>query len=192
MKISLKSLCLAVPGVFLMGCGQAKKPPVAQTSSEQTPVPAAASPASGDASVASAAPADSAPGGGGGGPRQRGGGGGRGGADRGADRLQRMATALSLTPEQSEKIKAIMEAQRPAMDAIRNDNTLSREDRRAKMQELRKTSEPEIQAILTPEQKTKWEELRSQMANRPGGGGPGGGGNGGGGNQPAPPPSPAN
>lgn len=189
MKISFKPLCLAIPGVFLMGCGQAKKPPVTQTSSEQTPAPAAASPASADTSVASAAPADSAPGGGGG-PRQRGGGGGRSGADRGAERLQRLETALSLTPEQSEKIKAIFEAQRPAMDAIRNDNSLSREDRRAKMQELRKTSEPEIEAVLTPEQKTKWEELRSQMANRPGGGGPGGGN--GGGNQPAPPPSPAN
>ncbi|CAN5407102.1 hypothetical protein BH09VER1_BH09VER1_09700 [soil metagenome] len=95
-----------------------------------------------------------------------------------------METALSLTPEQSEKMKAIMDAQRPAMDALRNDQTLSREDRRAKMQELRKAVEPEIAAILTPEQKTKWEELRSQVGNRPGGGG----GNAGGGNQPPPAP----
>ena len=99
-----------------------------------------------------------------------------------------MSTALSLTPDQSEKIKAIMETQRPAVDAIRNDNSLSREDRRAKLQELRKTTDPQIEAILTPEQKTKWEELRAQMGNRQGGGGNGGGGNGGG-NQPPPPPA---
>ncbi len=188
MKISFKSLLLAAPGVFLIGCGPAKKPAVPQSSSESSPTPVAAAPA--DSSVASAAPADSAPNGGG--QRQRGGGGGGnrggGGGDRGAERLQRMSTALSLTPDQSEKIKAIMETQRPAVDAIRNDNSLSREDRRAKLQELRKTTDPQIEAILTPEQKTKWEELRAQMGNRQGGGGNGGGGNGGG-NQPPPPPA---
>lgn len=108
--------------------------------------------------------------------------------------MQRMETALGLTPEQSEKLKAVFEAQRPAMDAIRNDNTLSQEDRRAKMQELRKTMEPQIAAILTPEQQKKWEEERANMRQRGGGGGggngggPGGGGPGGG----NPPPPPAN
>ncbi len=107
-----------------------------------------------------------------------------------------MATTLSLTPEQTEKIKALMESQRPAMEAIRNDNSLSDEDRRAKMMELRKASEPQFAAILTPEQQKKWEEeraaMRARMGNGGGRGGGGGGGQGGGNAGGNPPPPPAN
>lgn len=84
-----------------------------------------------------------------------------------------MAATLELTPDQTEKMKALFEAQRPAIEAIRNDQSLSREQRREKMMELRKANEPQVEAILTPEQQAKWKEnrekMRAQMGNRGGG-----------------------
>ncbi len=88
---------------------------------------------------------------------------------------------LNLTKEQQEKVKAIQEKQRTEMEAIRN-SSLSREEQRTKMMDMRKKYNDEIEAILTPEQKEKYKakqkEMQEQMQRRQGGGGPGGQGGG--------------
>lgn len=83
-----------------------------------------------------------------------------------------MKADLALTDEQSKQLEAVFEEQRPAMQALRDDESLSREDRREKMREIRQSADAKIAAILTPEQNAKWEE---QRANRQREGGPGGG-----------------
>jgi len=82
-----------------------------------------------------------------------------------------MKTALSLTDDQAQKIQAIMEKQRPAMEAIRNDQSLSREDRMAKFKELRDATQAEIAPLLSPEQIAAYQALRQQRMQN-GGGGP--------------------
>ena len=68
------------------------------------------------------------------------------------------------------------------MEAIRN-GSLSREEQRSKMMELRKKYNEQIEAVLNAEQKEKYKakqkEMEEQMQRRRnGGGGPGGqGGN---------------
>ena len=102
------------------------------------------------------------------------GGGGKGGGDR-QERMQRrfdeMKTNLGLSEDQATKIQAIMKENGPAMQALRDDNSLSQEDKRAKFQELRKKTDEQIGAILTPEQKTKWEAAREERRKQRQGGG---------------------
>ncbi len=90
---------------------------------------------------------------------------------------------LNLTKEQQEKVKTIMEKQRTEMETLRN-SSLSREEQRTKMMDMRKKYNDEIEAVLTPEQKEKYKakqkEMQEQMQQRrrDGGGGPGGQGGG--------------
>jgi len=106
-------------------------------------------------------------------PAQPEGDGGRrqGGGDsveRVKQRLAEMQTSLGLTADQMAQVAAIFESQRPALEALRDDQSLSREQRREKMMDIRKTAEPQFTAILTPEQMTKWEAERKQRMERMG------------------------
>lgn len=67
---------------------------------------------------------------------------------------------LNLTADQENELKALNEDNRMQMDAIKNDAALTDEQRKAKMMELKKAKKEKMQAILTPEQKAKWEEKR--------------------------------
>lgn len=99
-------------------------------------------------------------------------------------RQDRMRTELGLTDDQMQKIHAIMEDGHSAREALRSDQSLTEEQRNAKIQAMRQEFETKIEAILTPDQIAKFQEMRQR---REGGGGNGGGGNrqgggGGGGN----------
>jgi Spy/CpxP family protein refolding chaperone len=73
--------------------------------------------------------------------------------------LNRLNEALSLTPEQKDQITAIIKENAPQRQAIMNDTALTPEDRRAKMQELRKGTQGKIRALLTPEQQKKFDAM---------------------------------
>jgi Spy/CpxP family protein refolding chaperone len=95
--------------------------------------------------------------------------GGAGGRMDPAARMKLLVEKLGLTPEQQEKIKAIYEKNAPAMKEFmaKGRENLTAEDK-MKVAELMKTQREEIAAVLTPEQKEKFKELRP--------GGPGAGG----------------
>ena len=82
------------------------------------------------------------------------------GAHAPGERLKMMTDKLGLNDEQQGKIKAIIEKNMPKAKELREDTALSQEDKRAKMQELRKAEVEEIRAVLTPEQQEKMKELR--------------------------------
>ena len=90
--------------------------------------------------------------------RERGPGGGPGAM------WERAAKELGLTAEQQAKWKDIAEQERAAVKPIMDDTSLSREDRRAKMMEANKPFGDQRRAVLTPEQQTKFDELRAKMA----------------------------
>lgn len=95
------------------------------------------------------------------GPPPQGPGGMRGGP---AARLEMMQKELSLTPDQTTKVKAILDDGRAQMQAARSDN--SGGDVRAKMMELRKAENDKIKAVLDDTQKTKFEEMEKRMRER--------------------------
>lgn len=87
-----------------------------------------------------------------------------------------------LTDDQKTKITALYTAQREKMRAMRDDQSGSQEDRRAKRDEMMKAMRAETRALLTPEQQTKFDAMPPPGPGRGQGGGnrpPGGGGDGG-------------
>ncbi len=92
-----------------------------------------------------------------------GGGGGRGGQFQSPEeRIKAMKEALTLTDDQSAKILAILQKDQEKIKPLRDDTSLSQEDRRAKMREIRQASQEEINKILTPDQQTKWKEEQAK------------------------------
>jgi len=79
-----------------------------------------------------------------------------------------MLTALNkqvgLSADQQEKAKPIIEKHVADLEAVRNDTTLDKAARKAKVVELRKQYDTDINGILTPDQQKKWEA--SKAANR--------------------------
>jgi periplasmic protein CpxP/Spy len=92
-------------------------------------------------------------------------------------RTQMMKDRLGLSDAQVTQVKAIYEDERTKSQALMADQSGDRDAMRAKMGEIRKGSEDRIAAILTPDQKTKWDAMRAEMQQRgrgPGGPPPGG------------------
>ena len=73
-----------------------------------------------------------------------------------------LSAKLKLNDDQKAKITSILEQRRSQMKAIREDTTLSKEQRMAKIMELRKGTDEQIDAVLTPEQKTQLDQLRKE------------------------------
>lgn len=95
---------------------------------------------------------------------------GTGGRGAGLMRPDRLGEELHLTQEQRQKIQALLQEQRDKMLALRNDTSLTPEQRREKVRALREEHQQKMKEILTPEQYEKWQQLR---ASRGPGAGPG-------------------
>jgi protein CpxP len=67
-----------------------------------------------------------------------------------------MAKRYSLTTDQQAQIKPILASRQQQMQALRQDTTLSREDKIAKIKSLRDDSSSKIQAVLNDTQKQKF------------------------------------
>ena len=80
--------------------------------------------------------------------------------------LEMLTQKLNLTADQQTKVKAIDEDAGKQMMAVRNDTSLSQEDRRAKMMDIRKSSQEKIRGILTDDQKTKYDAMQAEMRER--------------------------
>ena len=110
------------------------------------------------------------------GPRE----GGRGGM-RG-HQLEFLTKQLNLTPDQVTQVKAIDADTWKQAKAVQDDTSIAGPDKRTKMMEIHKASQDKIRALLTDDQKTKFDALQAEMrehrGNRGGGDGP-----------PPPPPS---
>ena len=108
--------------------------------------------------------------------------GGRGGMMDPGRRADMLKQNLSLTDDQTSQVKTILEDSRTKMEALRSNSSLSQDDRRSQMMSIRKAENDKVEAILTPDQKTKYAAMQAQMRDRMRGGAPGG--------DAAPPPPP--
>jgi len=113
----------------------------------------------------SAASADDGSGGG-----KHGGFGRRGGGGMNIDRL---TTALSLTPDEVKAITPILDQEKTDMQALRSDTSTPQADKMAKFKEIRDAANAKISAQLTPDQQTKFAAMQTRMrGGRHGGGAP--------------------
>ncbi len=99
-------------------------------------------------------------------------GGGRGergeaGRARLQKRLQeRMTKELGLTADQEAKIKVLHEDEKKAAETIFANTALTRDQKRDQRMALRKSTESQVDAILTPEQQKKAAELRAKVGEK--------------------------
>jgi periplasmic protein CpxP/Spy len=91
------------------------------------------------------------------------------------EQLARMTTRYSLTAEQQDQVKPILASQQHQMQGLREDTSLSREDRMAKMQTIRSDSNAKIKAVLNDDQKKQFEQDQLRMQQKGQGARPNGG-----------------
>lgn len=81
-------------------------------------------------------------------------------------RLKMLTEKLDLTEDQQAKLKPILEDQSTQMKALHDDSSLAPEDKRTKMKELHDSSIEKMNAILNPDQQTKWKQMRQEMMDK--------------------------
>jgi Spy/CpxP family protein refolding chaperone len=101
-----------------------------------------------------------------------GGGGGGGGRPNAAQMMERMMTGITLSAEQKTKVDSIVKKYADANAALRADQSMDQQARRAKMGENRTKQSEEIKAVLTDDQKKVFEKNMADMASQMGGGRP--------------------
>jgi hypothetical protein len=77
-------------------------------------------------------------------------------------KAQAMAQQLNLTPQQKEKVLPILAAEVPKVQAIKNDNSLSKVQKMQQLRAIHQQNDPQMKAILSPEQYQKLKEIRLQ------------------------------
>lgn len=82
------------------------------------------------------------------------------------ERLAHMTKRYKLTADQQSQIKPILQDEQQQMQSMRSDTTASREDKRAKMMSMHQASQQKIEAVLTDEQKQKFEADQQKMQER--------------------------
>ena len=83
-------------------------------------------------------------------------------AKNGSRAMSRMTQELNLTADQQAKIKPIFASEHSQMRALKKDTSLTAQQRREKMKEIRQTADSQIKQVLTADQQTKWQQLRAE------------------------------
>ena len=73
-----------------------------------------------------------------------------------------LAKQLSLTDDQKVKFTAALSEMQQKMKALRSDQSLSQEDRRSQLKQLREDLNTELKGFLTDDQFAKWEKFSTR------------------------------
>ena len=79
---------------------------------------------------------------------------------------ERLAERLNLTEAQKSTVQSYLQDQQSQMQVLRNDTTLTRDQRAQRAREITGQTRDKIQSLLTVEQKQKAEDLRTQARER--------------------------
>jgi protein CpxP len=81
-----------------------------------------------------------------------------------AQRTEELTRHLKLTSDQQTKVKDALQSQHSQMESLHQDSSLSQDDRRAKMMDIRKGTDAQIRELLDPTQQKKWDEMQAKRA----------------------------
>ncbi len=81
-------------------------------------------------------------------------------------RGENLQKELNLTEDQKDKMAKIRTDFRGRFEALRKDNSLTREQKKSKMQELMKAQNEQIKTVLTKQQIEKMESLKKERSSR--------------------------
>ena len=77
-------------------------------------------------------------------------------------KAEAIAQQLNLTPQQKVKILPILREEAPKVQAIKNDNSLSRIQKMQQIRAIHQQTDPQMKAILSPVQYQKLQAIRQQ------------------------------
>jgi hypothetical protein len=80
--------------------------------------------------------------------------------------VNRLSKRLNLSSDQQQKLLPIFTDEQQQMQSLRQDTSLSREDRMTKMKSIREDTNNKVNAILTDEQKQKYADMQQKMRER--------------------------
>ena len=79
------------------------------------------------------------------------------------EHVKELSTKLNLSADQQTRVKAIMEEHHQQMEAIMKDDSMSKDDKHAKMQSLHDSAHSKVREILNDEQKPKFDAMMKDM-----------------------------
>jgi periplasmic protein CpxP/Spy len=79
-----------------------------------------------------------------------------------AQRTQELTKKLNLTSDQQTKVQEVFQTEHTQMESLRQDNSLSQQDRRSKMMDIHKTTDTQVRALLDSSQQKKWDEMQAK------------------------------
>jgi Spy/CpxP family protein refolding chaperone len=88
--------------------------------------------------------------------------------------LERLTRELNLTSDQQTQIKPLLIDRQQKLQALFQDQSLAPEDRRRQMRTISEGTNNSIKALLTDDQKPKFDAMQQRMRRNGPGGGPGG------------------
>jgi hypothetical protein len=80
-----------------------------------------------------------------------------------AAHLANLTTRLSLTPDEKNKIKPILDNESSKVDAIKMDKSLSPVNRKAKIEPIRDDADKQIRTVLTPAQQKIYDSMSKKQ-----------------------------
>ena len=80
----------------------------------------------------------------------------------GLSKAEAIAQQLNLTPEQKVKILPILRDEVPKVNAIKNDNSVSKTQKMQQIRAIHQQTDPQMKAILSPAQYEKLKAIRQQ------------------------------
>jgi protein CpxP len=81
-------------------------------------------------------------------------------------RMEMLQKHLGLSTDQATQMRAIFEMERGKMEGVRANTSLAPQDRRAQMMEIHQDSDAKVHALLTADQKTKYDEMQARQRER--------------------------
>ena len=82
------------------------------------------------------------------------------------DHMQMMAKRLNLSQQQQDQLKPIFDQTRQQAQAIKNDTSLTQDQKKEKLQALRQSTQSQVNGILTPEQQQQWAQMKQNGMQR--------------------------
>jgi Spy/CpxP family protein refolding chaperone len=77
--------------------------------------------------------------------------------------LQMLSEKLNLTDDQQTKLKPVLQDNMQQIKTVREDSSLSQEQKHAKLKSIHDSTHDQINAVLTPEQQAKFKQMRQEQ-----------------------------
>jgi protein CpxP len=81
------------------------------------------------------------------------------------DLMKELTTKLDLTTDQQSRVRAILDEHHQQAKATMNDQSLSKEDKHAKMKSMHDSVHAKVREVLTDDQKPKFDAMVKDMEN---------------------------